>query len=70
MTRTPVKSTQLKSVGHDPATNKLHIEFKSGAVYEYDDVPVEEYAELMNAPSIGQHFSSRVKYGFVYRKLS
>lgn len=69
MTRIPVKSSQLKSVGHDPETNKLHIEFKSGAVYEYDGVSAQDHAELMSAPSIGQHFSSKVKYGFTYRKL-
>ena len=69
MTRTPVTSSQLKSVGHDPATNKMHIEFKNGVVYEYDGVSTADHQALVGAASVGQHFNKHVKYGFTYRKL-
>src|SRR3546814_14208537 len=37
MNRTPVKSSQIASIGHDPSTNTLAIEFKGGKVYHYSD---------------------------------
>lgn len=69
MNRTPVASSQLKSVGHDPATNKMHIEFKNGSIYEYDDVSADEHQSLMGASSVGSHFDAHVKHGFAYKKL-
>lgn len=69
MTRTPVTSSQLKSVGHDPATNKMHVEFKNGTVYEYADVSAADHQALVSAPSVGQHFNKHVKYGFTYKRL-
>lgn len=69
MNRTPVSSSQLKSVGHDPATNKMHVEFKNGSVYEYDNVSAAEHQALAGAPSVGEHFNKHVKFGFSYKKL-
>lgn len=61
MVRTPVTSSQIKSIGHDPETKKLHIEFNGGAVYEYDDVNVELHKSLMEAESHGKHFHTHIK---------
>ena len=69
MNRTPVTSKQLKSVGHDPINNKMHVEFTNGSLYEYDDVSTDHHSDLMSAPSVGQHFNLNVKYKYVYRKL-
>src|SRR5688572_3679593 len=56
MEREPVDSTNLASVGYDPETQVLEIEFQSGGVYQYYDVPVELYEELMSASSHGSYF--------------
>lgn len=69
MNRTPVTSSQLKSVGHDPDTNKMHVEFKNGSVYEYDGVSASDHQALVSSPSVGQHFNKHVKFGFTYKKL-
>lgn len=69
MTRTPVQSSQLSAVGYDPEAKKLEVQFKNGAVYEYDNVPPETHASLIGAPSVGAYFSAKVKYGFTYRRL-
>lgn len=66
MNRTPVKSSQLASIGHDPATNKLHVEFKNkdgkpGSVYEYDNFTAADHKALMAAPSTGSHFYKHIK---------
>jgi len=69
MTRTPVKSSQISSVGYDPEKQKLEVEFKNGSVYEYDNVPQSTYNAFIGSPSVGEYFNRNLKWGFVYRKL-
>ena len=46
--RTPVEgSSTIKSVGHDAGTNHLDVEFHSGAVYRYANVPADVHAKLL-----------------------
>jgi hypothetical protein len=40
MLRTPVSSSALRSVGYDPQTQTLEIEFNSAEVYQYFNVPL------------------------------
>ncbi|MBK7181096.1 MAG: KTSC domain-containing protein [Chloroflexi bacterium] len=44
MKRTAVSSSNLASVGYDPARQSLEIEFTTGRVYEYFDVPQQTCA--------------------------
>ena len=44
MKRTSVKSSNILSVGHDPETNTLEIEFKGGGVYSYDGVSAAKHS--------------------------
>lgn len=67
MEREPVSSTNLVSVGYDPLTRILEVEFHGGGVYQYFDVPVERYEELMSASSHGSYFNRFIKeaaYGY------
>lgn len=64
MERSPVKnSSNILSVGHDPLTNKMHVEFRNKKVFEYDDVNAEQHANMMKADSIGSHFSKHIRTG-------
>lgn len=63
MERVPVESQALCSVGYDPAQRVLEVEFQSGEVYRYFNVPAEEYLALMEADSFGGHFIERVRKG-------
>ncbi len=56
MFRTPVTSSALTSVGYDPALCQLEIEFTSGWVYTYFNIPLSLYTGLMNALSKGKFF--------------
>jgi hypothetical protein len=69
MQRFPVQSTNLKTVGYDPKTTTLEIEFQDGNVYQYFDVPETLHKELMQAASHGKFFSSQIKGSFRYAKL-
>ena len=61
MERQPVISSNIKSVGYDEDTETLEVEFKKGALYQYDSVPAEVHQSLMSAPSVGKYFSANVK---------
>jgi hypothetical protein len=54
----------IASAGYDPPTGVLEIEFLSGAVYQYSDVSVDIYEALINAPSHGRLFHSRIRNAF------
>ena len=61
MLRTPVESTAVASLGYDRGSSTLEVEFTSGSVYQYFDVPEAEYRELLAAESIGEHLNRRIK---------
>lgn len=61
MNRTPVSSSNIASVGYDEDKRLLEIEFNTGAVYQYDDVPKNVFDGLMNAPSVGSYFNAEIK---------
>lgn len=64
MDRQPVSSSNLASVGYDPDSETLEVEFKNGLVYQYLNVPQIVVDQLLEAGSIGSFFNSQVKYAF------
>ena len=71
MNRTTIASTNLRSVGYDPDSATLEVEFLHGGVYQYFDVPASRHKELMSARSQGSYFSTFIKTGgYSYRKIS
>jgi KTSC domain len=70
MDRTPVTSTQLASIGYDPATLTLEVEFRKGGVYQYIGVAAETHQQLMTAQSIGTFFNAVIREGgFAYVRV-
>ncbi len=69
MYRRPVDSTLIRSIGYDLASSVLEVEFVGGHVYEYEDVPLSIYSELMAAESKGTYFNDFVKDLYSYRQL-
>ena len=64
MRRVQLVSSMIASAGYDAATRVLEIEFLSGAVYQYSDVSVEVYEALLDAPSHGRLFHTRIRNAF------
>lgn len=69
MNREPVESSNLASVGYDPITSVLEIEFRSGAVYQYFDVPEGVFLGLMAAPSKGSFVWSDIRGYYRYARV-
>lgn len=61
MRRRPVESSSICSVGYDAASRTLELEYVSGDVYQYFDVPQPAYAGLLTAPSIGAYVNQEIK---------
>jgi hypothetical protein len=69
MNRTPVTSTSVVSIGYDPNTLTLEVEFRGNSVYQYFDVPETVYQELMRAGSIGHFMHANIKDRYRYTKV-
>jgi hypothetical protein len=61
MPRQPVRSSNIASIGYDAGSSTLEVEFVTGAVYQYYNVPKSVYEGLMNAKSHGSYFARYVK---------
>ncbi|MEM8505380.1 MAG: KTSC domain-containing protein [Cyanobacteria bacterium P01_D01_bin.1] len=71
MNRTSVSSSNLASVGYDPNTQTLEVEFLHGGIYQYSNVPLSVYEGLMGASSHGSYFDQNVKKaGYSYQEIS
>ncbi len=69
MKRINIVSSSISSVGYDIATETLQIEFTRGAIYNYQQVQVRQFCELLFADSIGSHFSKRIAKMYNYEEL-
>lgn len=65
----PVSSSQIKAIGFDAATRKMHVVFKSGDTYEYDDVDQSKYEALLDADSVGGMFHQTIKGKHPHKKI-
>ena len=65
MERQAVSSSSLASVGYNPVSETLEVEFlKTGKVYEYYNVPQFMFDRLMAAPSQGVFFNAEIKNAY------
>lgn len=70
MNRTKVNSTAIASVGYDAETKELEVEFTSGSLYLYSNVPHSAFVGLMSATSHGRYFDAHIRNGgYPYRQL-
>ena len=69
MDRQHVRSTNLRSIGYDPDARVLEIEFHSGSIYQYINVPEQVYLALMNAVSKGSYFSDHIKERYKFKRI-
>jgi hypothetical protein len=65
MERYAVSSSNLASIGYDPDSETLEVEFtKNGKVYEYYNVPQFMYDRLMEASSHGVFFNAEIRNAY------
>ncbi len=71
MNRVPVSSSNLMSVGYDPESQILEVEFHNNTVYQYLNVPHHIYSGLISAGSHGSYLDSHVKKaGYPFKRIA
>ncbi len=66
MERQRVSSSNLHSVGYDPNTSTLEVEFRSGTIYQYFGVPEHVYDGLIKAGSKGSYLNTHIRDRYRY----
>ena len=61
MEREYIESSMIRSIGFDPDTSTLEIEFNSGAVWQYFDFPESVWYDFRNSESKGKYFRKEIK---------
>ena len=69
MERQPVSSSNLVSVGYEPASETLEIEFKNGHIYQYYNVPQIMFDQLIQAPSVGTFFNANIRNAYACSRM-
>ena len=62
-------SSNIASYSYSPACGVLRVEFKNGAMWEYERVPESIFDELRKASSVGSFLASRIKGYYDGRKV-
>jgi hypothetical protein len=69
MDRQPVDSSLIRDVGYDLDSSVLEVTLHTGHVYEYYDVPLSVFHELMESPSKGTYFNEYIRDLYAYRQI-
>jgi hypothetical protein len=69
MEQIPVDSSNIASIGYDPGSQTLQVEFQGGRVYQYFDVPEGVFQEFLAASSKGKFFHANIKGSFRYARV-
>lgn len=70
MLRRFVESLDVASVGYDPTDQVLEIEFQSGSVYRYFDVPRRVYREIVSVQSPCRYHQTKIKKKYQRKRVS
>ena len=57
----PVASTMASAIGYDSDYEVLHIEFNSGADYQYSDIDEDTFEDLYASDAIGRYYNQYIK---------
>jgi len=69
MKRIHVESSNIESIGYDPKSQTLEIEFLNGSIYQYFDVPEYVFNELKDADSCGKYLNANIKGHYRFSKV-
>src|SRR5207247_1423708 len=70
MERVPLRSRAVASVGYDADTRALVVEFSSGRVYRFRDVPASVYDSLLRVPNKGVYVARSINGRYEYEDVT
>ena len=69
MERYSVASSNISSIGYVAASETLEIEFLSGSIYQYYNVPQNMYDQLMQTGSKGRFLNTYIKNAYPFSRV-
>lgn len=69
MEKTFTDSRSVKRINYSEETKILEVEFTTGTVYHYFDVPKDVMMEALKAESIGSFMNAHIKGTYEYKKI-
>jgi len=69
MEREHVESSNIESIGYDSDSQTLEIAFLNGSIYQYFDVPLQIFEDMMSAESQGKYLAHQIKGHYRYSKV-
>ena len=69
MIREQVSSSMIQEIGFDKEKEILEVEFNTGNIFQYEDVPEEIYDDLMEGVSIGKTFNELIRNKFKFERV-
>jgi len=69
MDRIFVQSTNVTAIGYDEPSQTLEVEFNTGSIYQYYNVPQHLYDALMQASSKGQFINAYIKNAHSFSRV-
>lgn len=69
MQKNAVESSSITTIGYDPETRVLEVEFKNGKLYRGQDVSPNDATDFLNAESVGRHFNEKIKGNYELTKV-
>jgi len=70
MERVPLESTAVRSAGYDAASSTLELEFNSGRIYQFENVPISVYQWLLRTPNKGSYVARMINPRYAYRDIT
>ena len=64
-----VNSEAAEAIGYNRRKKILRVWYMGGKVYDYFDVPLDAFADLQNATSIGTHLNKIIKRNYSYKAV-
>ena len=64
-----VKSRMLSAVAYNHDWHQLYLKYRSGDIYCYRGVPVEQYDELLAADSKGTYVRTHILKRYPYHRI-
>jgi hypothetical protein len=64
-----VNSSNLDAIKYDAAASELHVRFKNGGTYVYEDVEPEEAESLYHASSPGSYLRENIIGTYNHRRV-
>lgn len=65
----PVSSSNIESIGYDEQNEQVYVRFLNGSLYVYKGVPLNEFENLRDAPSLGSYLHRNYKNVYPYERI-